>query len=29
MILLSESKKFLSNNFEMKEMGETYFVIGI
>jgi len=27
--LLSETKKFLSNNFEMKDMGETYFVIGI
>jgi len=27
--LLSETKKFLSNDFEMKEMGETYYVIGI
>ena len=27
--LLSETKKFLSNNFEMKDMGETYYVIGI
>jgi len=27
--LLSETKKFLSNNFDMKDMGETYYVIGI
>jgi len=27
--LLSETKKFLSNNFEMKDMVETYYVIGI
>ena len=27
--LLSEIKKFLSNNFEMKDMVETYYVIGI
>ena len=27
--LLSETKKFLSNNFEMKDMGEAYYVIGI
>jgi len=27
--LLSEIKKFLSNNFEMKDMDETYYVIGI
>jgi len=27
--LLSEIKRFLSNNFEMKDMGETYYVIGI
>jgi len=27
--LLSETKRFLSNNFEMKYMGETYYVIGI
>jgi len=27
--LLSEPKKFLSNNLEMKDMGETYYVIGI
>ena len=27
--LLNETKKFLSNNFEMKDMGEAYFVIGI
>ena len=26
--LLSEIKKFLSNNFEMKDMGEAYYVIG-
>jgi len=26
--LLSETKKFLSNNFEMKDMGEAYYVIG-
>jgi len=25
--LLSETKKFLSNNFEMKDIGETYYVI--
>jgi len=27
--LLSEIKKFLSNNFEMKDMVEAYYVIGI
>ena len=27
--LLSETKKFLSNSFEMKDMGEAYYVIGI
>jgi len=27
--LLSETKKFLSNNFKMKDMGETGYVIGI
>ena len=27
--LFSETKRFLSNNFEMKDMGETYYVIGI
>ena len=27
--LLSETKRFLSNNFEMKDMGEAYYVIGI
>jgi len=27
--LLSETKKFLSNNFEMKDMSETYYVMGI
>ena len=27
--LLSEIKKFLSNNFEMKDMGAAYYVIGI
>jgi len=27
--LLSEVEKFLSNNFEMKYMSETYYVIGI
>jgi len=27
--LLSETKKFLSNNFEMKDMNEAYYVIGI
>jgi len=27
--LLSETKKFLFNNFEMKDMAETYYVIGI
>jgi len=27
--LLSETKMFLSNKFEMKDMGETYYVIGI
>lgn len=27
--LLHEIKKFLSKNFEMKDLGETYFVIGI
>jgi len=27
--LLSETKKFLSNNFEMKDMGEASYVIGI
>jgi len=27
--LLSDTKKFLSNNFEMKDMGEAYYVIGI
>ena len=27
--LLSETKKFLSNNFEMKDMGEAGYVIGI
>jgi len=27
--LLSETKKFLSNNFEMKDMGKAYYVIGI
>jgi len=27
--LLSETKKFLSNNFEMKDMGKVYYVIGI
>jgi len=27
--LLSETKKFLFNNFEMKDMGEAYYVIGI
>jgi len=26
---VSETKKFLSNNFEIKDMGETYYVIGI
>jgi len=27
--LLIETKRFLSNNFEMKDMGEAYYVIGI
>jgi len=27
--LLTETKKFLSNNFERKYMGEAYYVIGI
>jgi len=27
--LLSETKKFFSNNFEMKDMGEVGYVIGI
>ena len=27
--LLSEIKNFLSNNFDMKDMGEAYYVIGI
>jgi len=27
--LLSETKKFIFNNFEMKNMGEIYYVIGI
>jgi len=27
--ILSETKRFLSNNFEMKDMGEAYYVIGI
>ena len=27
--ILSETKKFLSNNFEMKDMGDAYYVIGI
>jgi len=27
--LLSETKRFLSHNFEMKDIGETYYVIGI
>ena len=27
--LLSETKRFLSNNFEMKDMGEAYYVIRI
>ena len=27
--LLSETNKFLSNNFEIKDMGEAYYVIGI
>ena len=27
--LLSETKKFLSNHFEMKDMSEAYYVIGI
>jgi len=27
--LLSETKKFTSNSFEMKDMGEAYYVIGI
>jgi len=27
--LLSETKKFLSNNFGMKDLGEAYYVIGI
>ena len=27
--LLSETKRFLYNNFEMKDMGEAYYVIGI
>jgi len=27
--LLHETKKFLSSNFEMKDMGETKYVIGI
>jgi len=27
--LLSETKRFLSNNFEMKDMGEAYYLIGI
>ena len=27
--LLSKTKKFLSNNFEMKDMGEVGYVIGI
>jgi len=27
--LLSETKKSLSNNFEMKDMGEVYYVIRI
>jgi len=29
LVLLSETKKILSNNFEMKDMGEAYYVIGI
>jgi len=27
--LLSETKRYLSNNFEMKDMGRAYYVIGI
>jgi len=27
--LLNETKKFLSNRFERKDTGETYYVIGI
>jgi len=27
--LLNETKRFLFNNFEMKDMSETYYVIGI
>jgi len=27
--LLSETKKFLSNSFKRKDMGEAYYVIGI
>jgi len=27
--LLNETNKFLSNTFEMKDMGETYYVVGI
>ena len=27
--LLSKTKRFLSNNFELKDMGEAYYVIGI
>jgi len=27
--LLSETKRFLSNNFELKDMGDAYYVIGI
>jgi len=27
--LLNETKKFLSNSFERKDTGETYYVIGI
>lgn len=27
--LLHDTKKYLSNNFEMKDMGETSYVIGI
>jgi len=27
--LLSETKRFLSNNFEMKDIGEAYYFIGI
>jgi len=27
--LLSETNKFFSNNFEMEDMGETYYVIRI